>query len=288
MKTVAALLLLGLSAIGLAQEDDFIYEDFVCPKDTGFFAHETQCDAYWSCQGGVPSFKLCGNGLAFDDRNDTREHCNYLFTVECGSRTELEPPISTPHCPYLFGIFPDPDDCAVFWSCWDGEASRYACAPGLAYDRKSRVCNWMDNIAECKQQRAAMEQDIQCPAPGELTATGSFSRHAHPEDCRQYFVCLDGVAREYGCPIGTVFQIGQEDGLGQCADPENVPGCADYYGDLDLTALRRSQLLLGNVGLLDAQGGSAPVAPAPRPRRPVAAAAAQPADAAEDEAALQA
>ncbi|XP_066990136.1 protein obstructor-E isoform X1 [Macrobrachium rosenbergii] len=292
MKTVAALLLLGLSAIG-AQESSVSpggAGNWQCPHEFGFYPHDTSCDKYYSCEASVATLKTCGNGLAFDDTDPEflRENCDYSHNVDCTGRPQLEPPISTPHCPYLFGIFPDPDDCAVFWSCWDGEASRYACAPGLAYDRKSRVCNWMDNIAECKQQRAAMEQDIQCPAPGELTATGSFSRHAHPEDCRQYFVCLDGVAREYGCPIGTVFQIGQEDGLGQCADPENVPGCADYYGDLDLTALRRSQLLLGNVGLLDAQGGSAPVAPAPRPRRPVAAAAAQPADAAEDEAALQA
>ncbi|XP_068224676.1 protein obstructor-E isoform X2 [Palaemon carinicauda] len=283
MKSTIALLLLGVAAIGLAQEDDFIYEDFVCPKDNGFFPHETQCDAYWSCKDGVPSFKLCGNGLAFDDRNDTREHCNYLFTVECGDRTELEPAISTPHCPNLYGIFPDPDDCAVFWSCWDGEASRYACAPGLAYDRKSRVCNWMDNIAECKTQRDAMEQTIQCPAPGQLAATGSFSRHAHPDDCRQYFVCLDGVPREYGCPIGTVFQIGQEDGFGQCADPENVPGCSDYYGDLDLNALRRSQLVLGNIGAQDDQSGSAAAPAAPRPRRPSAPAQPQTVDVAEEE-----
>ncbi|XP_053641177.1 protein obstructor-E isoform X2 [Cherax quadricarinatus] len=274
------LLLLGVVATGLAQESaqDFAYEDFDCPKDNGFFAHATQCDAYWSCEDGTPEFRLCGNGLAFDNKNDSRENCNYLFAVDCTDRPELEPAISTPHCPNLYGIFPDPDDCSVFWSCWDGEASRYACTPGLAYDRKSRVCNWMDNIPECKAQRDAMQQDFACPAAGELTATGSFSRHPHHEDCRQYFVCLDGVAREYGCPIGTVFKIGNQDGFGQCSDPEDVPGCEDYYGDLDLDSFRRSQLLLGNLGLQD--GGSAPSAH--RPRRPAAATADAAADAAAD------
>ena len=33
-----------------------------------------------------------------------------------------------------------------------------------------------------------------------------------------------GVAREYGCPIGTVFKIGDSDGSGNCEDPEDVPG----------------------------------------------------------------
>jgi hypothetical protein len=42
-----------------------------------------------------------------------------------------------------------------------------------------------------------------------------FSRHAHPDDCRKYYICLEGTAREYGCPIGTVFKIGDADGTGQ-------------------------------------------------------------------------
>jgi hypothetical protein len=63
-----------------------------------------------------------------------------------------------------------------------------------------------------------------CPAPGELANAGSFSRHAHPDDCRKYYICLEGVAREYGCPIGTVFKIGESDGSGNCEDPEDVPG----------------------------------------------------------------
>lgn len=63
-----------------------------------------------------------------------------------------------------------------------------------------------------------------CPAAGDVTNTGSFSRHAHPDDCRKYYVCLEGTAREYGCPIGTVFKIGDGEGTGNCEDPEDVPG----------------------------------------------------------------
>lgn len=63
-----------------------------------------------------------------------------------------------------------------------------------------------------------------CPAAGEASNSGSFSRHAHPDDCRKYYICLEGVAREYGCPIGTVFKIGDGEGTGNCEDPEDVPG----------------------------------------------------------------
>ncbi|KRT85641.1 Carbohydrate-binding protein, partial [Oryctes borbonicus] len=84
-----------------------------------------------------------------------------------------------------------------------------------------------------------------CPAPGEVSNSGSLSRHAHPDDCLKYYICLKGVAREYGCPIGTVFKIGDAEGTGNCADPEDVPGCEDYYGDLDLKSIRKSELLAG-------------------------------------------
>jgi len=64
----------------------------------------------------------------------------------------IEPPISTPHCSRLYGIFADENKCDVFWNCWNGEASRYQCSPGLAYDREARVCMWADQVPECKSE----------------------------------------------------------------------------------------------------------------------------------------
>jgi len=61
-----------------------------------------------------------------------------------------EPAITAPHCPRLYGIFADEAKCDVFWNCWNGEASRYQCSPGLAYDREARVCMWADQVPECK------------------------------------------------------------------------------------------------------------------------------------------
>jgi Chitin binding Peritrophin-A domain len=102
---------------------------------------------------------------------------------------------------------------------------------------------WADQVPECKNEGLLSHDTLpshiavtnlinvlevangfSCPAAGEITNAGSFSRHAHPEDCRKYYICLEGVAREYGCPIGTVFKIGDSDGSGNCEDPEDVPG----------------------------------------------------------------
>ncbi|KAB1731726.1 hypothetical protein FNE60_29765 [Klebsiella pneumoniae] len=215
---------------------------FNCPQDDGYFAHETSCDKYWKCEGGKAELKVCGNGLAFDDTDSKhqRENCDYLHVIDCGDREELEPPISTKNCPRLYGIFGDETRCDVFWSCWNGEANRYQCAPGLAYDRDARVCMWADQVPECKVEEVG--NGFQCPTE---SAAGSFTRHAHPDDCRKYYVCLDSNAREYGCPVGTVFKIGEDDASGFCTDPDEVAGCEDYYGELDLKTLKKSELLSG-------------------------------------------
>lgn len=62
-----------------------------------------------------------------------------------------EPPISTPNCPRLYGIFPHNSNCRTFYSCWNGEASKYECPPGLAYDADQRVCVWADLVERCDQ-----------------------------------------------------------------------------------------------------------------------------------------
>lgn len=64
------------------------------------------------------------------------------------------------------------------------------------------------------------EERFVCPDPHEGEQIGHFTRHAHPTDCRSFFVCIDSVARPYGCSFGTVFNV---DTL-NCDEPENVPG----------------------------------------------------------------
>jgi len=200
---------------------------FTCPDNFGFYPHHKSCDKYWACENGTATLKLCGNGLVFDDADSLRENCAYPFSVDCGSRTDLEPPISTPNCPRLYGIFAHPTNCRVFYSCWNGEGSKYECPPGLAYDNNQRVCVWADLVETCDQLEVA--EGFVCPDPSEVDQPGHYTRHAHPTDCRKFYVCIEGVARPYGCSFGNVFNVETL----QCDDPENVPGCEKYYGDID-------------------------------------------------------
>jgi hypothetical protein len=209
--------------------------------------------------------ELCGNGQGFADLDPTytTKNCDYIYNVECGNRTEVEPPISAANCPRLYGTFPDPDDCTGFYNCRDGLANRFECAPGLAFDDESRVCKWSDQVQRCKdlKKSAAVDEEggveFVCP---DNVPVGIFSKHAHPEDCRQYFVCISGVPREYGCPLGTVFKIGGDEFDGKCADPEEVPECVNYYGDLEFD---KQELVRAGV---DPEAVGAKVAPAGRVR----------------------
>ncbi|XP_076352064.1 protein obstructor-E-like [Tachypleus tridentatus] len=204
-------------------------EVFNCPEPFGFFPHSRSCDRYWACENGTSTLKLCGNGLVFDDSDKLQENCAYPFSVDCGERRELEPPISTPNCPRLYGLFDDSSNCRVFYSCWNGEASRFECPPGLAYDIEQRVCVWADLVSRCNQLEVA--EGFVCPDPAEVSSQpGVFTRHAHPTNCRSFFICIDGIARPYGCEIGTVFNAGTL----QCDKPENVIGCEKYYAELDI------------------------------------------------------
>jgi len=225
-------LILGAVATASGQ----LVDDFSCPDEfVGFYPHLISCDKYWHCEEGIAELKTCGNGLGFLDTDDsfTLEQCAELPLVECGDRTEVEPPISTRHCPRLYETYADEEDCGIFWVCMDGKANRYECPPGLAYDKESRGCRWADQVKECSAPVITVDEEggeFQCPRQ---TAAGIFTKHAHPADCRQYFLCIGGVPREYGCPKGTVFNVGSGSGIdGECSHPDEVPECKDYYGDL--------------------------------------------------------
>ena len=63
---------------------------FTCPHDYGFYPHDTACDRYWSCEAGVSTLKVCGNGLSFDntDPEFLTENCDYMQNVDCAGRPE--------------------------------------------------------------------------------------------------------------------------------------------------------------------------------------------------------
>jgi len=124
----------------------FAAEEFKCPKPNGQFEDDIQCDKYWECSDGVAKAKLCPDGLVFDQLIRKVNKCDPPFNVDCGDRTELQPPKSNKFCPRKNGFFAHPDFtiCDIFYNCIDGDALEQKCTVGLHFDEESGTCVWPD------------------------------------------------------------------------------------------------------------------------------------------------
>ncbi|CAB3378171.1 Hypothetical predicted protein [Cloeon dipterum] len=209
--------------------------DFRCPdKKYAQYEDERQCDKYYECEDGVATEKLCPDGLVFDVTIRKLNKCDLPFTIDCGDRTELQPARGNEKCPRRNGYFAHPDEsvCNIYYNCIDGDPIESHCSSGLIFDEYNGVCAWpkAEDKATCGK-KAILQDGFSCPKEEQLDANGRAADHpkyAHPEDCQKFYVCLNGeTPREQGCSLGEVYN--EEKQL--CDDPENVPGCEDWYKD---------------------------------------------------------
>ena len=47
------------------------------------------------------------------------------------------------------GFFVDANDCSVYYQCAGGVSYKFACSPGLYFDRTASACNWPE-LVQCK------------------------------------------------------------------------------------------------------------------------------------------
>ena len=97
--------------------------------------------------------------------------------------TPPDPPQSTEHCDWLYGIFGHETSCTRYWTCWNGEnpeksmkpnfvqggilmlhiftllslspgtATEQFCIGGLLYNEETHACDWPQNVAGCQKHR---------------------------------------------------------------------------------------------------------------------------------------
>ncbi|XP_022225336.1 protein obstructor-E [Drosophila obscura] len=211
---------------------------FECPKPNGQFADEIQCDKFHVCEDNVPKARLCPDGLVFDPQNRKFNKCDQPFNVDCEDRTELQEPKSSKYCPRKNGFFahPDPAVCNIFYNCIEGDALETKCTVGLHFDEYSGTCVWPDTAKRenCNPEQRMSETGFECPKDQPKTddrgQVVTHPKYPHPTDCQKFYVCLNGEdPRDLGCQLGEVYNDSTE----MCDAPENVPGCEDWYKDVD-------------------------------------------------------
>ncbi|XP_037081997.1 protein obstructor-E-like [Pollicipes pollicipes] len=222
--------------------NEVVIANFNCLEPNGTYAHDNQCDKYYQCIDGVAQERTCQDGLLFHPERPYP--CVYPQEVDCLARSGIQDPQPTEDCPRQFALFRTSDapaDCSGFTSCVNGRAFRADCPETLAYNARTLLCQWADEVEDCD---AAGYLGFQCPAqefsPDQV---GEFTRQPHPDDCTKYYICLnkeDGSVkpRLQGCPEPTVFDPAKD----ACNENiEEVPGCENAIAPEVLAAYRDRQ-----------------------------------------------
>jgi len=200
MRILAAAILCSVAGAAMGQFTD------PCKTKTRTSAHESQCDAYYECFDGQAVVQNCPNGLVYLGRRVQGLFgvCDYDFNVDCTDRPGRNPPISTEHCDWLYGIFGHETSCTRYWTCWNGTATEQFCIGGLLYNEETHACDWPQNVAGC-QKHPLCKDDANANVP-------------LGKSCERYWACQGGYPRLQRCPATLVFDKQSR----RCVNPPTV------------------------------------------------------------------
>jgi hypothetical protein len=186
----------------IADAQDHVAEESAvgCPPEGLYhYPHPEDCDKYYLCRNGTLTYEECPNGLLYQEHGAVFEFCAYNWNVECPKEKRSPAPISTPGCPWQFGLFAEDSSsgCAPTYSeCIWGVPERRWCEPkGLLWDDRIHGCQWPDKLG-CK---AAGEQVIgfKCPEEDTKNIFYPFPRYAYSDNA--IITCVDSSPRLVHC-----------------------------------------------------------------------------------------
>merc|ERR1712190_214055 len=186
---VAATLVLTVRA-----EEEQILQDDPCLAKTKVVGDVQYCDRYWECEFGEPELYDCPNGLVWVGKNQgIADGCDYPWRHAniCKNKDLANPPQSTEHCDWLYGIFGHESSCTRYWTCWNGTATEQFCIGGLLYNEETHACDWPQNVAGCQKHPLCKDD-----ANGNVPLGKS---------CNRYWACQGGYPRLQRCPAMLVF-----------------------------------------------------------------------------------
>ncbi|KAK4296346.1 hypothetical protein Pmani_031152 [Petrolisthes manimaculis] len=190
MRILAAAFLCAVAGVGLAQQPQ---QPDPCDRKTRVVGDVTYCDRYWECVSGIPQLYDCPNGLVFVGRNrGIAEGCDYPWRgAYCDGKQLANPPISSEHCDWLYGIFGHETSCTRYWTCWNGTATEQFCIGGLLYNEETHACDWPQNVVGCQKHPLCKDD------PNANVPLG--------KSCERYWACQGGYPRLQRCPATLVF-----------------------------------------------------------------------------------
>merc|ERR1712203_969291 len=181
-------------ALSVSAEEDQILQDDPCLARSKVVGDVQYCDRYWECEFGQPELYDCPNGLVWIGRNQgIADGCDYPWRHSniCKNKDLANPPQSTEHCDWLYGIFGHETSCTRYRTCWNGTATEQFCIGGLLYNEETHACDWPQNVAGCQKHPLCKDD-----ANGNVPLGKS---------CNRYWACQGGYPRLQRCPAMLVF-----------------------------------------------------------------------------------
>jgi len=148
-----------------------------------------------NCTSGYSQLqKACPNGLVYtgNGRSGLISVCDYPHRAAwAGNRQRHNPPVSTEHCDWLYGIFGHETSCTRYWTCWNGTATEQFCIGGLLYNEDTHACDWPQSVSGCQKHPLCKDD------PNGRVPLG--------KSCDRYWSCQGGYPRLQRCPAMLVF-----------------------------------------------------------------------------------
>jgi len=195
-----------------------------CQTKSKVVADATYCDRYWECLTGEQELYDCPNGLVWVGKNrGIADGCDYPWRnpTICRGKDLANPPISTEHCDWLYGIFGHETSCTRYWTCWNGTATEQFCIGGLLYNEETHACDWPQNVGGCQKHPLCKDD------PNGNVPLG--------KSCNRYWSCQGGYPRLQRCPAMLVFDKARKRCVSppteDCDVPATTPAPEDEQGD---------------------------------------------------------
>jgi len=172
------------------------YYETNCKAKERTLPHEKYCDHFYQlngCDDDQAILRACPNGLVYtgNGRHGLIGVCDYPHRADCNGRERHNPPISTEHCDWLYGIFGHETSCTRYWTCWNGTATEQFCIGGLLYNEETHACDWPQNVGGCQKHPLCKDD------PNGNVPLG--------KSCNRYWACQGGYPRLQRCPAMLVF-----------------------------------------------------------------------------------
>ncbi|EDO34779.1 predicted protein, partial [Nematostella vectensis] len=109
-----------------------------------------------------------------------------------------------------------PSKCDMYITCSNGIAHEMPCPAGLNWNDVTKECDWPRDAPCCKAIARTCHPKVNLSTICKNRADGNYP---HPDFCKMYIACSNGIAYEMPCPAG----LNWNDEKKYCDWPFNAP-----------------------------------------------------------------